>query len=216
MATLWPKRKRNSVLSVMDGYNRWAGTYSQESNPIKNLSNQILESWLPLTTGIEVLDAGCGTGHFSEILTNRNLAKVTGIDFSPLMIDVAKKRVPAAEFICQDLSSVQLERNRYDLVISALVLAHIRELDPTLTKLIRGLKKGGLLLISDFHPYLTLQKSKRTFRDQSGRTFEISHHLHMLSEVIQIINREGLSLENLEEPMWQDAPAIYAIKATKG
>jgi malonyl-CoA O-methyltransferase len=215
MAALWKIRKTGSVLSPRDGYDRWAGSYAGESNPVKSLSNEVLEGWLPDVAGIEVLDAGCGTGHFCELLAKRNLARITGIDLSPAMIDVASKRVPAASFICDDLNSLQLANEKYDLVVCALVLGHIRDLDPVLSKLIASVRKGGTIIISDFHPFLTLQKSRRTFKDSTGKTFEIAHHLHLLSELIHIIHREGMVLEKFAEPMWQEMPAIYAIKANK-
>ncbi|GGK96567.1 methyltransferase [Planomonospora parontospora subsp. parontospora] len=56
-----------------------------------------------LPPGAPVLDAGCGTG----LPTARQLADagmaVTGIDISPVMLDLARKNVPGARFLEADL-----------------------------------------------------------------------------------------------------------------
>lgn len=45
-------------------------------------------------TGLRILDAGCGTGALAFEMAARG-AKVTGIDISPQLIDIARRRAPA-------------------------------------------------------------------------------------------------------------------------
>ena len=44
-------------------------------------------------TGLRVLDAGCGTGAMSAALAERG-ATVVGVDISPALIDIARRRMP--------------------------------------------------------------------------------------------------------------------------
>ena len=44
-------------------------------------------------TGLRVLDAGCGTGAASVALAERG-AEVVGVDISPALIDIARRRMP--------------------------------------------------------------------------------------------------------------------------
>lgn len=46
-------------------------------------------------TGLRVLDAGCGTGAASVAMAERG-AQVVGVDISPALIDIARKRTPDA------------------------------------------------------------------------------------------------------------------------
>ncbi|MFZ3581457.1 magnesium protoporphyrin IX methyltransferase [Loktanella sp. DJP18] len=45
-------------------------------------------------TGLRVLDAGCGTGAATVALAERG-AEVVGVDISPALIDIARRRMPA-------------------------------------------------------------------------------------------------------------------------
>ena len=45
---------------------------------------------------IHILDAGCGTGHYTEALVDKGLGKVTMIDASAEMLSVAKKKLKTA------------------------------------------------------------------------------------------------------------------------
>lgn len=54
-----------------------------------------------------VVDLGCGSGILAEALCNSGY-DVLGIDISPAMIDMARRRVPEARFRCESLLSAEL------------------------------------------------------------------------------------------------------------
>ncbi|MGD9387301.1 MAG: class I SAM-dependent methyltransferase [Gammaproteobacteria bacterium] len=54
-----------------------------------------------------VVDLGCGSGIFAEALSDAGY-DVLGIDLSPAMIDLARQRVPDAEFRCESLLATAL------------------------------------------------------------------------------------------------------------
>ena len=54
-----------------------------------------------------VVDLGCGSGIFAEALSNAGF-DVLGIDLSPAMIELARQRVPDAEFRCEPLLAAEL------------------------------------------------------------------------------------------------------------
>ena len=207
--------KKIPLLSPREGYDRWAASYCTESNPIKNLSNELIGNLLPDVKNKAVLDAGCGTGYFCRWAYERNAAAITGIDISPAMIEVAKKSCPSAIFQCADISTEPLKKENFEVIIFGLVLGHIQNIKPALANLASSLRSGGTLVISDFHPFLTLRNSKRTFKDGAGKLFEVQHYLHLFQDVIQTLHQNQVMLEILEEPMWNGAPVIYAMKATK-
>lgn len=73
-----------------------------------------------------VLDAGCGQG---ELLTEivrlyPHVSEIGGIDFSPISVEVTKKRLGRGHFEVIDLQSQTLDR-KYDLVLNVDVLEHI-------------------------------------------------------------------------------------------
>ena len=121
----WKTKKETPVLSPLDGYNLWASTYSKESNPIKNLSDALVEKFLPELKGKTILDAGCGTGKFCSLAENQNAMKVVGIDLSQAMIDEAKSVCSKTEFRCLDISKATIEQSHYDVVLCVLVMGHL-------------------------------------------------------------------------------------------
>ena len=59
-----------------------------DSNRILN-SDPVLWNFVGNVAGLNVLDAGCGTGYLSQQLHAKG-AKVIGVDFSEKMIQIAK------------------------------------------------------------------------------------------------------------------------------
>jgi malonyl-CoA O-methyltransferase len=209
-------QKKISVLSVVEGYNKWSASYADEINPIKNAADILVEKFLPDLHQKSVLDAGCGTGKFCSLAEKQGAVKIVGIDLSPQMIEKAKINCPQAQFQCGDLSELSTGVSEFDVIICSLVLAHIKYLEPALQPLITSLKPKGTLIITDFHPYLTLMDGRRTFQDsQTRRTFEIDHHLHLLEEYFRILSNNRLTINKLEEPCYQNKPVVFGILATR-
>ncbi|MEI9918797.1 MAG: class I SAM-dependent methyltransferase [Bacteroidota bacterium] len=194
-------------LSPLDGYNKWAITYHTEDNPIKNLSDEFIKKELPGLNGKTVLDAGCGTGKLCLLAVAQGATRVKGIDLSPKMIEEAKKNCPQAEFERGDLSNIELQK--FDVVICGLVLGHIDILEPVLSKLVKSLNPDGHIILTDFHPYQTEMKAKRTFK-HDGKTFEVSHSLHTLDEYFSILKNK-VSITKFTEPLFREKPVIFGI-----
>jgi ubiquinone/menaquinone biosynthesis C-methylase UbiE len=96
----------------------------------------------------------------------QNATKILGIDLSPNMILEARSRCKSAEFKCADLFTTPIEEKTFDAIICSLVLGYIEHLTPTLDNLLKALRTEGVLIITDFHPFLSLMQAKRTFKDQ--------------------------------------------------
>jgi malonyl-CoA O-methyltransferase len=208
--------RRIRSLSPREGYDLWARSYHAEANPIKKMSDDFISEQLPTLTEKHVLDAGCGPGKFCVIATEQGASFVRGIDLSPAMIEEARKNCPTATFECADLLDASVESNQYDVVICGLVIGHVENHKPVLEKLAGALKKGGMLIITDFHPYQTMMKAKRTFTDShSGKTFEVKHTLHKLDEYFALLRNAGLRLEVFKEPLFSGKPVIFGISSIK-
>jgi malonyl-CoA O-methyltransferase len=207
---------RIKVLPVLDGYNLWARTYHAESNPIKKMSDDFVAGQLPALKEKSVLDAGCGTGKFCVIAAEQGASFVKGIDLSPAMIEEAKKNCPTATFECADLAVATIETSRYDVIICGLVLGHIENTEPVLQKLSGALKTGGTMILTDFHPYQSMMKAKRTFKDTtSGKTFEVKHNIHKLDEYFTVLRNAGIGIKTFKEPLFEGKPVIFGISGVR-
>ena len=96
--------------------------------------------------GNALLDVGCGAGHHDRHLEQR--FDVTGVDFSPRMIEFARRRNPALRYEVGDMRALQLDR-RFDAVVILDAIAYCTtyaELETTLEGCARHLKPGGCAL----------------------------------------------------------------------
>lgn len=106
-----------------------------------------------------LLDAACGTGSISVILSEAGYA-VTGADVSPAMLDQAAKKAlvrgQKIGFIRQDLRAISLHR-QVGVVNCSLdgvnYLTSQKDLDAFFTCACGALKPGGLLLFDVSTPY---------------------------------------------------------------
>jgi ubiquinone/menaquinone biosynthesis C-methylase UbiE len=113
----------------------------------------LLASFLP-TSPVNVLDIGCGTGSLSVLMAGLS-HQVTGIDFSPAMIELAQAKAAAQdyqiEFHVMDATSPYLTASQFDVIICRHVLWALPDISQVLERWLRLLRKPGrLVLIEGF------------------------------------------------------------------
>lgn len=134
--------------TVKDGYNASAERYLAERR-LESADVRLLDDFMRrLPVGANVLDAGCGAG----IPITRRLSErfsVTGVDFSEAQIELARKNVPQALFLCEDMTRLDLPANTFDGITSYYAIIHIprEEHQSLLANFYRMLKRGGLALL---------------------------------------------------------------------
>jgi SAM-dependent methyltransferase len=95
-----------------------------------------------------LLDVGCGTGRHLEFL--RNDFDVQGVDINPMMVEIAKGRLPGIQIHEADMVSFALP-DRFDVVTCLFSsIAYVRTLERlrlAIASMTRHLRAGGVLLI---------------------------------------------------------------------
>lgn len=101
---------------------------------------------------LKILDAGCGPGFFSIILSAAG-HELIGIDGSEAMLQEAKEKAIRCQvnptFINMDCHQLDFEDNLFDLVVSRNVTHTFRNHKKVYKEWLRVLKPGGVLLIFD-------------------------------------------------------------------
>ena len=95
-----------------------------------------------------VLDAGCGTGRVASQLTALGYHCV-GVDADPDMVAVAHRRDPSTHFVRQDLSTLQLRSQAFELVVLAgnvVPLLAPGTLQDVVHRVVAHLQPGGLVV----------------------------------------------------------------------
>ena len=90
-----------------------------------------------------VLDLGCGDGRLS---TELDATELTAADVSPVALERARPRLPAARIVELDPDApLPFEDGCFDLVLCAETLEHVRDVQLLLSELRRVLRPGGVL-----------------------------------------------------------------------
>lgn len=99
---------------------------------------------------LHILDAGCGTGSLSLLLTEMG-HQTTGTDFAPAMIDAARQKAKSlnlnTQFAVQDASAPDFPPQSFDAIICRQVLWALPDPAATLQNWATLLKPSGKLLL---------------------------------------------------------------------
>lgn len=122
----------------------------------------------------QLLDVGCGAGNFSLRMRERLPAlEVTLVDLSRPMLDRASERIAQAggRVVAAhqaDLRELDLPPERFDVIVAAAVLHHLRTDDEwrgAYGKLVRALRPGGSIWVYDMvtsdHPAIDAMMTAR-------------------------------------------------------
>lgn len=97
-------------------------------------------------SGRLVLDAGCGTGHFSRHLSALG-ARVISFDISPKMLRITQER-SGTRAVCGDVTRLPFRSSSFDGVVSSEVIEHTENPALAVRECARLLKMGGRLRLS--------------------------------------------------------------------
>ncbi len=207
-----PDSESRSV-AVAD-YDSFAAAYSASNE--NNLFNAYYErpEMIRLAgdvAGLEILDAGCGSGPLSEALRAKG-ANISGFDLSPAMVELARARLGAdADVRVADLGApLPYDGDRFDLVVASLALHYVKDWGSALGELRRVLKPGGRLLVSIIHPtvyavvypeadYFALTQYSEDY-DYGDETVWMTYWHRPLQDVINTFIQAGFRITQVTEP----------------
>lgn len=101
------------------------------------------------TSGLKVLDVGCGTGYGTAILAE-TASLTIGVDSAPEAIHYAHRayRRTHLSYTLADCRALPFRDRSFELAVLFEVIEHIREQDRCLSELRRVLSPDGILILS--------------------------------------------------------------------
>ena len=125
--------------------------------PVYDVMNRVMtagldRSWRRLAVeaviqpGDRVLDACCGTGDLA-VAAEREGGIVTGLDFSPRMLERARRKSETVTWIEGDLLALPFDEGSFDAATVGFGVRNVADLEAGLAELQRVLRPGGRLAI---------------------------------------------------------------------
>jgi ubiquinone/menaquinone biosynthesis C-methylase UbiE len=103
-------------------YSSRAAEYDATSwNAFDPVEREAVERFVASLPPAQVVDIGCGTGYLTRLLRGR----VVAVDQSAEMLELARSRVPGAEFVRADVPPLPFPDRVFDLAFSSAVYSHI-------------------------------------------------------------------------------------------
>lgn len=130
-----------------ESYNSSAQSYHSK-HAGKLVSQEQLEEFTELVNPPAfVLDIGCGPGFDAQFLSE--IYTVEGLDVSERMTEIAKYENPDLEITCADITTHELQKNKYKGIWSRDAIHHISEdkLPGVFQKISNALVQGGIFYI---------------------------------------------------------------------
>ena len=136
------------------GYDKLSYAYRPDDTPD---DHEDYSGWLDilarkLPERSPVLDIGCGCGlPATKVLATR--FDVTGVDFSEVQINRAKRLVTGARFVCGDISELSFPHSSFTAVVSFYAIIHmpVGEHPELFRKIVSWLRPSGYLLATVGH-----------------------------------------------------------------
>ncbi len=97
--------------------------------------------------GDRVLDACCGTGDLAVAALQAGAATVTGLDFSERMLEQARRKSTAIEWVQGDAEKLPFEDASFDAATVGFGVRNLADLERGLAELRRVLRPGGRVAI---------------------------------------------------------------------
>lgn len=188
----------------IDWYNQHAQDYTDHvRNPKESIYHSLYEkpamyALLPDLRGQTVLVLGCGSGEDCHYLQQQG-ARVTGIDISEGLLEIAQVSYPKCEFHVMDMERLHFPDSGFNFVYASLAIHYIEDWSQVLSEVYRVLKPNSHFLFSCNHP---VHSAMEESMNGEARKVELSRSVHRKTNEVTIVG-DYMSRKVLAEPSWE-------------
>jgi cytosine/adenosine deaminase-related metal-dependent hydrolase/ubiquinone/menaquinone biosynthesis C-methylase UbiE len=189
------------IAAPSDVFDMWAQVYDEQPNPLLTLEQRFLTRMLPEVGGLDVLDAGCGTGRWLQLLASRHPASLVGVDTSPQMLQRATSKLgTSSTLLLGSCAALPVREATTDLVLASFVLSYLENVEVFAHELHRVTRPGATVFLTDMHPDTAFSFNwKRSFK-VNGSEEHLPTKTHSLQHIIQAFQSSGFELLMRIEP----------------
>jgi cytosine/adenosine deaminase-related metal-dependent hydrolase/ubiquinone/menaquinone biosynthesis C-methylase UbiE len=185
------------AVSPSDVFDIWAQVYDEQPNPLLALEQRFLSRMLPDVGGLDVLDVGCGTGRWLQLLTSHRPASLVGVDTSPEMLQRASAKLGTKSTLhLGSCTALPVQSATADLILASFVLSYLESVDTFARELRRVARPGANIFLTDMHPDTVASCNwKRSFKaNDTEENIQTTHYsLKQITDAFQSCGFELLT-----------------------
>ncbi len=137
-----------------------------------------------------MLEIGCSSGYYSEVLQLRNIrCRYTGCDYSTDFIELARSTYPDSSFEQQNATDLRYNDRSFDIVISGCCILHIVDYPKAISESIRVSREFVI-----FHRTPVLAAGKTAFFTKRGYNQEMIEIHFSEQELFRLFSLNGLAV----------------------
>jgi cytosine/adenosine deaminase-related metal-dependent hydrolase/SAM-dependent methyltransferase len=184
-----------------EAFDTWADVYDSQPNPLLALEQRHLGPMLPDVRGLDVLDAGCGTGRWLHKLAARSPRSLLGADISPQMLLLASAKLGHNCDLRQgSCTALPFNNGVADVVLSCFVTSYVDDLEAFAREIDRVARPGTTIFLTDMHPETEASRNwKRSF-ETAGSSSGLQARGWSLQQITLAFLERGFQLVSLVEP----------------
>jgi ubiquinone/menaquinone biosynthesis C-methylase UbiE len=177
----------------------------------------------------QVLEIGCGSGAFLYALHQLRGCSISGLDYSPALVDAAMKHLPQGAFAKAEATNIPFETTTFDCIFSHGVFFYFPDLayaETVLREACRKLKPGGFLCLMDMndraHEAAYLEERRKMFTNPEEYELKyrgLSHLFFDKDELADSLHKAGfeaIHFFNHRVPTYEPARFRFNLIAAKG
>jgi ubiquinone/menaquinone biosynthesis C-methylase UbiE len=164
-------------------------------------------------SGLQVLDAGCGTGYGSAELA-QSAIKVTALDVAPEAINFAASTYPISNlhFLVSSCLAMPVPDTAFDMIVAFELIEHLQDARAFLSECARVLKRNGLFMVSS--------PNKKYYAESRAQIGPNPYHVHefeageFVDELSNVFQNVRLVLQNrVESFAFHPASSFWPVEA---
>jgi ubiquinone/menaquinone biosynthesis C-methylase UbiE len=180
----------------------------------------VFQELLSGISGGKILDVGCGSGQFIEILTGSlgSFESVTGVDVDSTALQEARTRFreDAYRFLQASSQSLPFASGTFDLVSISKALHHVEDDRRTIGEMKRVLRRGGYFLVNEMirddlsvpqQSYIHFHHLRSDIDGLIGVSHHYTYHRKNLLELIDLAGLQDLIVREYQPEEASEDPA---------
>ncbi|MEZ0535646.1 class I SAM-dependent methyltransferase [Caldicellulosiruptoraceae bacterium PP1] len=209
---------------MLNKYNKLAKYYYEYTSIFNNnkLMYKIINKTLQQINNkkLKILDVGCGTGEVTQKIFKRGFHKITGIDKSFSMIEIARKRNRKIKFIRIDFFKFSTRKKFDVIIVTTDVINHInkQKINDFFKKCYRLLKYNGIIIFDiNLYQYLKNISNKRFIKKINNSTivWDTKRFGNILYIYLLFKTNKNSFLEKYKQYMYSEAYIEKILKYNK-